>query len=88
MAFPFPIYDFSTTVDYTVIQNTVKQIVSYLNEKRYNNDLSAYSKAVMAEVNPILSAMRYDASGDLNQTARWQKDVKTAYLMLYPLTNS
>ena len=86
----FPVYDFSDlSLNYTTVQNTVKSMFSYINEKRYSGLLSISDKAVLTEVDPILIAMRYDssASGELNNFARWKKDVEYAYKYLYPIAN-
>ena len=88
MAPPFPTYDFSNlSLDYSAVELTVKQMYSYLNEKRFDGELKPYTKTVMTEVEPILTAMRFDASDDLDNVSRWKKDCEYAYKLLYPLTN-
>ena len=85
----FPIYNFSnTSLDYTAVQLTVKQMLSYIIEGKGDGSIKAYTKSILAEINPVLSAMRYnsDADGELDNNSRWKSNIKTAYLTLYPLT--
>ena len=84
----FPSYDFSNpSLNYSVVVQTVHEMYSYINAQRFDGELKPYAKAIMTEVEPILSAMRYDAPDDLDNTERWEKDCEYAYKLLYPLTN-
>jgi len=86
MASTFPVYVFNGSTDYNAVVATTKAIHSFINRKRFSNDLSAYSKSILTEVNPILTALRFDASDDLDNLASWKKDAEYAYKLLYPLT--
>lgn len=85
----FPVYNFSDpSLDYNMVEVTVKEMLSFIIEGKGTGSIKPYTKATLAEVNPVLTAMRYnsDATGDLNDVQRWKANVKTAYLTLYPLT--
>ena len=86
----FPVYNFTDpSLNYALVQTTVKNMQSFINEKRYSGKMTGYVKSIMTEVNPILTAMRYDssASGELNNLARWKKDVECSYKLLYPIAD-
>ena len=85
----FPIFDFTNpSVDYNAAQIAVKQMYSYLIEGKGTGKVKPYLKSVLAEINPILTVMKYNSAdaGELNNNTRWKANVKTAYLTLYPLT--
>jgi len=85
----FPTYNFNDpSLDYDMVQVTVKEMLSFIIEGKGTGSIQSYVKSVLAEVNPILSAMRYnsDEVEQLNYVDRWKANVKTAYLTLYPLT--
>lgn len=85
----FPIYNFSDpSLDYNMVQVTVKEMLSFIVEGKGTGSIKSYVKSVLAEVNPVLTAMRYNSSlsTELNDVTRWKANVKTAYLTLYSLT--
>lgn len=83
----FPSYAFDGTTDYAAAEITVKQMLSFIDDKRYNGGLKVYYKSVLEEVNPILTVMDYNSASDLNNIARWKKNIETAYKLLYPIAN-
>ena len=85
----FPIYNFNDpSLDYNMVEVTVKEMLSFIIEGKGTGSIKSYAKSILAEVNPVLTAMRYnsDATDELDNVNRWKANVKTAYLTLYPLT--
>lgn len=83
----FPVYTFDSETNYSDAELTVKEMVSYIDDKRYNGKLKPYVKSTLAEVNPILTVMAYNSASDLNNVNRWKKNIETAYKLLYPIAN-
>lgn len=80
----FPLYNFSDpSLNYSTVQATVKSMVSYINAQSERYRKSTNVASVMTNVNPTLTAMRYDE--ELTNTERWKNDVRVAYRQLFNL---
>lgn len=82
----FPIYNFNDPdLDYDAVQVTNKQMLRYLNAQ----GMVACCKPVPVE-NVLTQARNIMYAADLDKVApdevRYKADVKSAYLLMYPLT--
>jgi hypothetical protein len=84
--FPTPESIFTSSPDYPAAELIVKEMVSYINSLGEGCCQSKGNQAILNSVNPILTAMSYDAPTDLNNPVRWQTDIESSYRLLYPLT--
>jgi len=81
----YPKYDFSDpTLNYSDVEATVMEMYSYLNAQHGCCKPRKIQDA-LCEVDSIQFITPYDED---NNTDRWELDVKTSYLILYPLASS
>lgn len=79
--FPKPSVVFSGTVDYPQALLYVKEMFSYLNSK--GDCCATLPKDALYKLTPLMQAISYNDPTDLDNEARWQDDIKSAYYLLY-----
>lgn len=75
--FPTPASRFTGTIDYPANAELCKEMYSYL------NSVEALPKDALNRLTPLMQCIRYNAPNDLNNSSRWQDDIKSAYYLLY-----
>lgn len=84
--FPSPASIFNGSTNWSTTETIVKNMVSYINSLGEGCCTSKAVQSVLNQVNPILTAMRYDSPTELNNPTRWQADIEASYRLIWPLT--
>lgn len=81
----YPRYDFSDPdLDYSLVEQTIKQMYADLNSQKGCCNSSKTDKT-LCQIDGILQAMEIDY--DANDMVRYENDVKSAYILLSPYFN-
>lgn len=79
--FPKPSTLFSGTIDYPAASILCDQMYSYLNSQ--GDCCATIPRDALYKLDPLMTCIMIDSPAEQNLSANWQKDIKTAYYLMY-----